>query len=142
VLSTGCSTLFKPLPPVNLQEPGWAIHQGQAVWKLNGKDTHDIAGDVIVATNPKGRFFVQFSKTPFPLLVGQGSANTWQVELPANNKRYSGRGRPPKRLIWLYLPRAMQGQSLPEHWKWTQTDSNWRLEDQRTGEAIEGFFSQ
>jgi hypothetical protein len=142
VLSGGCATFSKPLPPINLQAPGWTVRQGQAVWKLPVKGDHDIAGEVLVATGPGDQTFVQFSKTPFPILIGQTSGNHWQAELPPQNKRYAGPGLPPKRLIWLYLPRALAGKSLPANWRWTDSGSEWRLENQKTGEAITGFFGQ
>src|SRR5215467_8366086 len=63
LLSSGCGTLSPSLPPVNLDQPGWTVHQGQAVWKLpSGKN--DIAGDVLVANAPGGQGFVQFTKSP------------------------------------------------------------------------------
>ena len=142
LILVGCASLSKPLPPVNLQERGWKVRQGQAVWKLPTKGNHDIAGDVLVATGPNDKSFVQFSKTPFPLLIGQTSERHWQVELPPQNKHYAGPGLPPKRLMWLYLPRALEGKPLPPHWRWTESATDWRLENQKTGEAIEGFFAQ
>jgi hypothetical protein len=141
VTVTGCATLSKPLPPVNLQQPGWNVRLGQAIWKLPTQGDHDIAGEVLVATGPDDKSLVQFSKTPFPILVGQTCGNHWQVDLPPQNKRYAGPGLPPKRLIWLYLPRAVEGKSLPRRWRWTNSGSDWRLENQKTGEAIEGYFA-
>ena len=137
---TGCALFYGRMAPVNLQEPGWTVRQGQAVWKL--PSGHDIAGDVLVATAQGNRSFVQFTKTPFPILVGQSSDNHWQVEIPAEKKFYTGPGAPPTRLIWLYLPRALLGQPLPRGWSWRQTQDDWRLENPKTGEAIEGFFAQ
>lgn len=137
----GCLTLSHPLPAVNLAEPGWTVHQGQAVWILAG-GKHDIAGDVLVATGPEGKSLVQFSKTPFPLVIGQTTSNRWQVEFPPQNKRYSGPGSPPKRLIWLYLPGVLSGKAAPRGWTWTNSESNWRLENHGTQEAVEGFFAQ
>jgi len=142
LLCGGCASFSKPLPPVNLQAPGWTVRQGQAVWKLPAKGDHDLAGEVLVATGPDDQTFVQFSKTPFPILIGQTSGNHWQVELPPQNKRYAGPGLPPKRLIWLYLPRALAGKSLPANCHWTNSGSDWRLANQKTGEAIEGFFDK
>jgi hypothetical protein len=137
----GCFTLSHPLPPVNLRDPGWTVYQGQAVWKLP-KTQHDIAGDVVVATGPGGRSFVQFSKTPFPLVTGQTTAKGWQVEFPPQSKHYAGPGNPPKRIMWLYLPRVLRGDPAPAHWSWTNAMGNWKLENPATGEALEGFFSQ
>lgn len=137
---TGCALLYGRMAPVNLQEPGWTVRQGQAVWKM--PSGHEIAGDVLVGTAKGNKSFVQFTKTPFPILVGQTSGDHWQVEIPAEKKFYAGPGAPPKRLIWLYLPRALLGQTLPRGWSWRQTQEDWRLENQKTGEAIEGFFAQ
>jgi hypothetical protein len=141
IAANGCLTLFRPLPPVNLQAPGWVVRQGQAVWKLP-KGHHDIAGEVLVATGPDGTSFVQFTKTPFPLIIGQTIGKRWQVEFPAENRRYAGSGSPPKRLMWLYLPRLVGGEKPPRHWAWTYSEGNWRLENLVTGEALEGFFAQ
>lgn len=140
LFSGGCLSFSGRLPAVNLQAPGWALRQGQAVWKLPSGP--EIAGEVLLATGPTNQSFVQFSKSPFPVLIGQTSGTRWQVELPTQKKSYAGPGLPPKRLMWLYLPRAIRGQPLPAHWIWKQAESNWRLENQKTGEAIEGFFAQ
>jgi hypothetical protein len=139
--TNGCLTLSHPLPAVNLTEPGWIVRQGQAVWKLPG-GKHDIAGDVMVAIGPQGKSFVQFSKSPFPLVIAQTTSNRWQVEFPAQNKRYAGPGSPPKRLIWLYLPRVLSGKAPPPGWTWTNSENNWRLRNPATGEEVEGFFAQ
>ena len=136
----GCATVG-PIPKVNLQEPGWNVRQGQAVWRL-AHGTREIAGDVVVATGPDARAFVQFSKTPFPLVIAQSTKTQWQVEFPPQNKHYAGRGEPPKRIIWLYLPRVLSGQPPPEHWTWQEDPTHWRLENRETGESIEGYFNQ
>jgi hypothetical protein len=142
VLGSGCATVFHKLPAVNLQEPGWTVRQGQAVWHLGkGQGGREFAGDVLVATRAAGRAFVQFSKPPFPLVIAQENQRQWQVEFPPQNKHYAGRGRPPQRIIWLYLPRVLLGQAPPEDWIWHQDQSGWRLEDYRNGEYIEGFFN-
>ncbi len=140
LLVNGCSMMYGRMAPVNLQEPGWTVRQGQAVWKL--PSGQDIAGDFLVATGRGDKSFVQFTKTPFPVLVGQTLGNHWQVELPAEKKFYAGPGAPPKRLIWLYLPRALLAQPLPQGWNWRETQGDWQLQNQKTGEAIEGFFAQ
>ena len=136
----GCATV-KPLPQINLKAPGWTVRQGQAVWRL-AHGSRDIAGDLIVAARPDGEAFVQFSKTPFPLVVARETAHQWQVEFPPQNKHYSGRGTPPKRVIWLYLPRVLAGQPPPPNWTWHQDSSGWRLENRTTGESLEGYFLQ
>jgi hypothetical protein len=129
------------LPPVSLKEPGWKVHQGQAVWTLPDRKS-DIAGEVVVATGPEEKSFVQFSKSPFTLVIGQANATHWEVEFPPQNKRYAGPGSPPKRLIWLYLPRILAGEPPPPNWTWRNLEGTWRLENGNTGEALEGFFAQ
>jgi hypothetical protein len=131
-----------PLPQANLQEPGWQVRQGQAVWRL-AHGEREIAGEVLVATKCNGpRAFVQFSKAPFPLVIGQETANRWQVDFPPQNRHYAGQGRPPQRIIWLYLPRILLGQAPPKKWSWHQDANGWRLQNTPTGESLEGFFNQ
>src|SRR5215472_9998651 len=64
-LVSGCRTA--PLPPSNLNEPGWTVRQGQAVWHT--PKGQEIAGDVLVATKGPVRSVVQFTKTPFTLVI-------------------------------------------------------------------------
>jgi len=128
------------MPPVNLQEPGWTVREGQAVWRTSRK-APEIAGEVLLASRDDGRALVQFTKTPFPLVMAQVTTNTWQIQLPIQNKRYSGRGRPPTRLIWLHLPRLISGAPPPPGWSWRRLENNrWLLEINRTGETLECYF--
>ena len=138
--AAGCQMVPR-LPPANLSSPGWQIREGQAVWRMK-RDAPEIAGEVLLATAAGGRAFVQFTKTPFPFLIAQSTTNTWQAELPTQNRRYSGRGKPPQRLIWLYLPRLLSGAAPPKGWEWQQSEGNrWRLENRKTGEMLEGYFA-
>ena len=136
---TGCSSI-EPLPKVNLQEPGWTAKQGQAIWHLE-HGTREVAGDLIVATGPNDQAFVQFSKTPFPLVIAQSDRTRWSVEFPPQNKRYSGRGKPPQRLIWLYLPQSISGKPPPANWTWQEAAGQWHLTNRANGESVEGYFS-
>lgn len=137
---SGCATA-PPLPPVNLQEPGWRVRQGQAVWQKS-QSAPELAGEILVATRPDGRAFVQFSKNPFPLMIAQGTVKGWEVIVPTQNKRYAGSGVPPARLIWLWLPRVLSGQPPPKHWTWHSNTNGWRLRNPTTGESLEGYFAQ
>ena len=136
----GCRTT-PPLSPVNLKETGWMVRQGQAVWR-SSRTAPEIAGEVLLATRTNDEAFVQFIKTPFPLVTAQKDADAWQVELPTENKRYSGRGRPPARLIWFWLARVVCGEPAPQKWIWNQDHGRWRLENRATGEALEGYFAE
>lgn len=141
LLSLGACQTGSPLPRIDLTEPGWTIYRGQAVWR---PDPHasGFAGDILVATNPDGRVFVQFSKTPLPLAVAQRSSSAWQVEFPLQHKRRAGRGEPPGRLIWFVLPAALSGTLPPPPWTWHRPDpQDWRLLNPKTGESLEGFFN-
>jgi hypothetical protein len=135
-----CATVG-PIPKVNLQEPGWTVRQGQAVWHLE-HGSREVAGDLMVAIGPDERAFVQFSKTPFALVIAQSTKNQWAIEFPPQNKHFAGRGKPPERLIWLYLPRALLGRPLPAHWTWQDDGAHWRLENAKTAEFVEGYFNQ
>lgn len=141
VLIPGCATP-PPLPKLNLNEPGWTIRQGQAVWHAR-RDAPEIAGDLLLATHPDGRAFVQFTKSPLSLAVAQKTRNQWQIEFPIQNKRYAGHGKPPSRVIWFLLPDALAGKPLPHPWHWTRlSDDRWRLQNPSTGESLEGFLQQ
>jgi hypothetical protein len=129
-----------PLPQADLKEPGWTVRDGQAVWRLPKGQT-ELAGEVLVATRDNGQTFVEFSKGPFPMVVAQAAPGHWEAAFPPQNKHYSGRGSPPKRLIWLYLPRVLSGQPPPKDWSWHSDANGWRLENRANGESLEGFFA-
>ena len=137
----GC-TLFQPrMPPADLQRPGWTVREGQAVWHLPHRET-DLAGELLLATRGDGGTFIQFTKSPFTLVVAQSTAEKWRVEFPTQGKRFAGRGTPPKRLIWLQLPHVLTGHPPPENWSWRQNQNGWQFKNDRTGEALEGYFNQ
>jgi hypothetical protein len=138
-LSAGGCRTTQPLPAANLQEPAWTVRNGQAVWHLT-QGNREIAGDVLVATRSDGESFLQFSKTPFPLVIGRATSDRWQVSFPPQNKHYSGHGKPPVRVLWLYVPRALSGQPLPSTLSWHEDADGWKLENRSNGEAIEGYF--
>ena len=140
IVAGACQSL-PPLPRVNLEEAGWTVRQGQAVWHPR-PDAPEIAGDIIVATNPDGRAFVQFSKSPLSLAVAQKTRASWEIEFPMQHRRYAGRGRPPARLLWLQLPDALTHKTLAKPWSWQLLpDDHWQLENPKTGESLEGYFA-
>ena len=135
----GCRTA--PLPPVNLSEPGWKLREGQAVWR-RGKQASEIAGEVQIATHPDGRVWLQFTKSPIPLVVGQITSTRWQIQFVSQNRTFSGPGQPPSRLGWLQLARAVSGAAAAGVWVWQQqADGAWRLENPSSGEVIEGYLA-
>jgi hypothetical protein len=139
LLAAGCATVT--FPPVNLKEPGWTVRQGQAVWRRQ-RGGEGIAGEILVATRTDGRALVQFTKNPFPLVIAQSSPRAWTAEFPPQNKRYSGHGAPPPRIIFLQLPRVLAGRPPPKHWSWRkQDDGGWLLENVTTGESLDVYFN-
>jgi hypothetical protein len=139
VLAAGCRT-GPPLPPADLSAPGWRVQQGQAVWKPSS-NRPELAGDLLLATNVNGNFFVQLSKMPFPLATAQISGEQWQIEFGADKYSWRGRGTPPDRFAWFQLPRALLDTNASRGWKFTHpASSSWRLENPRTGETLEGEF--
>jgi hypothetical protein len=137
---SGCHTVPR-LPPVNLSEDGWKIHQGQAVWRSK-KDAPELAGELLVAVNPDGRSFVQFTKTPLPFFVAQTTSNSWQFEVVPQHKIYSYRGPPPASLLWPNLPASITGMPAPKKWELERlADGHFRFQNPSTGESLEGYLN-
>ncbi|MFN7140965.1 MAG: hypothetical protein ACK4UN_16670 [Limisphaerales bacterium] len=139
VSTTACRTVPE-FATVDFTQVGWKSKSGQAVWKVN-HEAPEIAGDVLFATNQEGRVALQMTKTPFPMVVAQLQGNKWQIEFPTENRRYSGRGEPHRRLAWLHLAKALRGDPVASPWTFQRIDAeSWKLENPRTGEVIEGFL--
>jgi len=140
VLLIGCRTTPK-LPPINLSEAGWRVQQGQAVWKPDA-NAPELSGEVVWASNPDGRFFAQFLKTPITLVEAQGNQDAWKVSVPSQGRTISGSGgrSPSRRLGWVYLAWALQARPLPREWSFRNTLEGWKLVNARTGEVIEGYL--
>jgi hypothetical protein len=164
---TACRT-FEALPAVNLTEAGWTVYQGQAVWRLK-RTAPEIAGELLLARHQDGRSLVQFIKTPFPILTAQITRAGWQIEFVPELRSFSGRGKPPARLIWLYLaPCLFDNAAPPKNWTWESgsaerdsrfmvreqiakehvatkgdngTPLQFRFENKSTGETLEGYLS-
>jgi hypothetical protein len=126
---------------VNLSEPGWAIRQGQAIWRPPGKTSPEIAGELLLATRAGGATFVQFTKTPFPFAIAQTTSNRWQIEFPPQNRRYAAPGKPPARIVWFQLANALTGKPIAKGWTWQNSGTNWQLKNS-SGESLEGYFAQ
>jgi hypothetical protein len=139
ILCAGCRTA-QPLPPADFSAPGWRVQQGQAVWKPSSSRP-ELAGDLLLATNVNGNFFIQFSKMPFPLATAQVSSDQWQIEFGADKYSWNGYGTPPNRFGWFQLPHALLDLDLGGDWKFAQVETNsWRLQNPHTGETLEGAF--
>jgi hypothetical protein len=134
-----CRTV-SPLPPADLSAPGWRVQQGQAIWRPPGNRS-EIAGDLLLATNANGNFFLQLTKNPFPLVAAESIDGQWQIEFGASEHSWRGRGEPPGRFIWFQLPLALLGERIAgnSHFE-TVTTNSWRLENPRSGEILEGGF--
>ena len=98
---------------MDLSQSGWNVRHGQAVWRSK-KAAPEIAGELLVAMNRDGRSFVQFTKTPLPFIEAQSTTNAWQLHSIPDNKTYTGRGKPPVRASWLWLPRCLSGTTPPK----------------------------
>jgi hypothetical protein len=127
--------------PPDTTLPGWEIRQGQAVWQPR-PEAPELAGELVLMTNPDGHFVLEFSKTPLSLVRAHRSENGWQLEIPAEQRRWSGTGRPTTRLLWLHLADALRGTPLPNGLEFHGSVGNWGLTNTRTGERLEGYLSR
>ena len=139
----GCQSL-PPQPPMDLSEPGWTIRQGQAVWTAK-PGAEGVAGDLLVAMHWNGRNVVQFTKPPLPLVAAQSSTNHWQIQYFAQDKTYSGRGRPPERILWLQLPDNLAmfiSERKDTDWSITRhRGGSWQFTNNVSGESLDGFLA-
>lgn len=139
VFCVSCRTP-NPLPPADLSDPGWKILQGQAIWQPPG-NRPELTGDLLLATNVNGNFFVQLTKNPFPLVTAEAFGDQWQIEFGADARSWRGRGQPPERFGWFLLSRALLDGKTPGNWRFENVTTNsWRLSNPRTGEKLEGGF--
>jgi hypothetical protein len=137
---SGCRTT-PALPAVNFAEPGWSVQQGQAVWKARAT-APEIAGEVLLANHSDGRSLIQFTKTPFPIVIAQSVSNRWEIQFVPEGRTFRGRGLPPKYFGWLHLLSALSARPLPKSFTLARPGAaTYRLESPVTGESIEGYFS-
>lgn len=139
VCLAGCRTIGT-INPTHLSEPGWRVRQGQAVWHLPGKRP-ELAGELIFAMNADGRCFLEFAKVPFPLMRAKCSDSRWEIEFPSQKLFFAGSGPPPKRWAWLQVCRGLTGKGVAPPWRFEfRADGNWRLDNARSKEFVEGFI--
>lgn len=137
--SIGCRT-EPPIKPLDLSEPGWTLRQGQALW-IPRSGANDLAGELLVATHPNGSSFLQFTKTPLPLVVAQTSGNRWRIQFVAENQTFSGHGRPPSHFLWLHLAPCLLGRHAMEPVLYqNEPGGAWSLTNLVTGESIRGIL--
>lgn len=140
IIFAGCRTVGH-LSPISTAGPGWQVFHGQALWR-SGRHRPELGGDLVVARHASGGYVFDFEKTPLPITAGQATATNWLIEFPAGDLSFGGKSRPPARFAWLYLGAALDGRPLPKRLRFERkADGNWRLENTRTGESIEGFLS-
>lgn len=139
MLLSGCKT-----PPENLftvSGSGWTVQQGQALWTPR-RGGPQVGGDIVLASDANGRSFVQFEKMPLSLVAAQVTPEFWTIRFPQGGGFWKGHQPAPTRTIWLYLPAALAGKPLPAPLHFEQKPGgNWRLENPKTGEILEGFLS-
>jgi hypothetical protein len=136
----GCCT-SRQMQPVNLSEPGWRVREGQGLWQPSAHRP-EVAGELLVALHADGRCFLQFAKTPYPVVSAQTGPEHWQIEFPPQKMAFAGGGLPPGRFGWLHLCRALAGEKLPREWSFQASpEGNWRLENARTGETLKGYLT-
>jgi hypothetical protein len=84
---------------------------------------------------------IEFTKTPLPILFGIVEAHAWQIQWAMENRKYAGRGVPPKQLLWLQLPAALKGETPPDSVQFhTTPPDRWVLESPTTKERVEGYL--
>jgi hypothetical protein len=139
MLCDGCQTATRSL--FTATGPGWHIQEGQALWRP-GREYPELGGDLVLASDEEGRCLIQFSKTPMTLVSVQTTRTSWLIQFPPRRMGFSGRRQPPVRFAWLYLHTALTGEQLPLPLRFERKpDGDWRLENIRSGESLEGFLA-
>lgn len=139
IFLSGCATT--PTTLFTVSGPSWNVQQGQALWTPR-KGAPQFGGDLLLATDANGRSLIQFEKTPISLVTVQLTPKDWTLDFSQLGGFWKGHQPAPARTVWLYLPDALAGKPLPKVFHFEQkSNGNWRLEDVKTGESLEGFLS-
>lgn len=139
IFLSGCATA--PTTLFTVSGPGWNVQQGQALWTPR-QGAPQFGGDLLLATDANGRSLIQFEKTPISLVTVQLTPKDWTLDFSQLGGFWKGHQPAPARTVWLYLPDALAGKPLPKVFHFEQKpNGNWRLEDVKTGESLEGFLS-
>lgn len=140
VSGTGCTTSRQTL--FTTSGDGWQIQQGQAIWRPR-EGFPEIAGELVFARHPDGRYLIEFSKSPIVMCMAQTTPKRWLIRFPPQDLGFGGRGRPSPRFLWLHLPSALEGKELPGSITLERdADGGWRLVNARSGEFVKGFLEQ
>jgi len=138
---SGCRTA-PPMAPADLAQPGWTIRRGQALWQPK-TDAPEVAGQLLIASSESGGDLVRFSKDPMEIVFARRNDQGWTLNIPAFDKSFSGRGRPPRRIGWFQFADAVFRGTPGPGWEWSGIDDErWELTNPKTGERLEGFFRE
>jgi len=133
-----CRT-FPELPPAELSEAGWQVLHGQATWQPPQQQS-EITGELLCAIHENGDSVVQFAKPPFTIATARTFGDLWQIEFSAGERTWRGCSIPPTRFVWFQLPQFARKNALTAPWCASLSNGLWKLENQRTGEWLEGRF--
>ena len=115
------------------------MRNGQALWRPD-RSKPEIVGDLLLASHPNGRAYLQFSKA-LPIVAARLEGASWEVEFPPEGKRYAAAARPPARIVWLQLLRQFRGEVPSSNWQVTQpSPEEITFEDSKRGERLEVQF--
>ena len=129
-----------PPPVVDFSEPGWTPRAGQAVWRPRAGQP-DVAGELLVAANADGRWWIEFSKPPLPLVVVMRDTAGWRLKSTIHGE-FKGRGTPPGHTAWLVLADCLAAKMPPRGWAFTAREGGaWELANAATGESLRGFLA-
>lgn len=136
----GCATTHEQ-SLFTVSGPDWHVQQGQALWTPR-KGAPQFGGDLVFATDGNGRTFAQFEKMPLSIVMVQTTPREWFLHFAQGGGTWKGHEPAPARTVWLYLADALAGKPLPKAFQFEQKPGgNWRLEDLKTGEILEGFLA-
>jgi len=139
VLVLGGCTTPRALPVVDLAASGWTTRTGQAVWYRPPE--LELAGDILVAYRGD-RSLVQFTKGHVEVVTARREGSIWDAQF-FGRKHFQGSGKPPERTPWLHVAEALRKGSAGKPWVWSASPSGqWKIQNPKTGEKIEGFFAQ
>lgn len=133
-----CGCAGPRLAPVDLQESGWVVRESQVVWRPR-RDAPELVGELMVATHPDGRRFVQLSKQALPLVTAQQASQGWNLSSTLRRGRFGGGLPATDRVPWFQFSTLPPSRPISPRWRLeTGTNGAWRLSQPDTGEVVEG----